>query len=159
MKKISTIFLQAVIVLVGIVALFLLIWLPQTEGRAVNLDLISIYTDPFILYGYGMSVVFFIAMYNAFRLLGYIRQGIIFTTKAVNIVRNIKLCAVVIAVLVVFSALYIKIFHNPADDPAGFMSLSALIILASAVIATVAAIFQNLLQKAVKMKSENDLTV
>ena len=58
MKRISTIFLQVVIVLVGIVVLAILIRVPQTEGRAKNLDLFSIYADPFILYGYAASVPF-----------------------------------------------------------------------------------------------------
>lgn len=58
MKRISTVFLQAVIILIGIVALVILIWFPLTEGRATNLDLFSIYADPFILYGYGASIAF-----------------------------------------------------------------------------------------------------
>ena len=75
MKRISTAFLQTVIVLIGIVALIILIWFPLTEGRATHLDLFSTYADPFILYGYGASIAFFVALYNAFRLLGYIGQN------------------------------------------------------------------------------------
>ena len=52
MKQISIVFLQAVIVLIGMVILAILIWLPLTEGRATNLDLFTIYADKFILYGY-----------------------------------------------------------------------------------------------------------
>ena len=58
MKRISTAFLQTVIVLIGIVALIILIWFPLTEGRATHLDLFSTYADPFILYGYGASMAF-----------------------------------------------------------------------------------------------------
>lgn len=58
MKRISTAFLQTVIVLIGIVALIILIWFPLTEGRATHLDLFSTYADPFILYGYGASIAF-----------------------------------------------------------------------------------------------------
>ena len=57
MKRISTAFLQTVIVLIGIVALIILIWFPLTEGRATHLDLFSTYADPFILYGYGASIL------------------------------------------------------------------------------------------------------
>lgn len=46
MKRISTAFLQTVIVLIGIVALIILIWFPLTEGRATHLDLFSTYADP-----------------------------------------------------------------------------------------------------------------
>ena len=62
MKKSSTIFLQGVVVLIGIVALAILIRFPSTEGRAKNLDLFRIYSDPFILYGYAASIPFFIAL-------------------------------------------------------------------------------------------------
>ena len=53
MKRISTVFLQTVIVLIVI-----LIGFPLTEGRATHLDLFSTYADLFILYGYGASVAF-----------------------------------------------------------------------------------------------------
>ena len=58
MKKNSIIFLQAVIVLIGMVALAILVRMPLTEGRAANLDLVNIYTDPLILYGYAASIAF-----------------------------------------------------------------------------------------------------
>ena len=45
------------------------------------------------------------------------------------------------------------------DDPAGFVAIGLVVIFASAVIATAAAVFQTLLQNAVDIKSENDLTV
>ena len=72
MKKSSTVFLQVVIVLISIVALAIMIRFPQTEGRASNLDLFSIYADPFIVYMYLASIAFFVALYQAFKLLGYI---------------------------------------------------------------------------------------
>jgi hypothetical protein len=84
MKRISIVFLQAVIVLIGIVALGLLLWFPLTEGRATNIDLFSIYFDPFILYGYAASIAFFIALYKAFKLLGYIGQNKVFSSYSVN---------------------------------------------------------------------------
>jgi hypothetical protein len=43
-----------------------LVWIPQTEGRAVHLDLISIYTDPLIIYTYIALTPFFVALYQAF---------------------------------------------------------------------------------------------
>jgi len=84
MKRISSIFLQAVIVFIGIVTLVILLRFPLTEGRAANLDLFRIYLDPFILYGYAASIVFFITLYKAFRLLGYIGQNKAFSSKSVS---------------------------------------------------------------------------
>ena len=159
MKKISTVFLQAVIVLIGIVALIILIRFPLTEGRAVNLDLFSIYADPFILYGYAASIAFFIALYKAFKLLGYIGQNKVFSLNAVKALKGIKYCAIVLSILIVAAGLYIRIFHGEDDDPAGFLAICIVTTFASIVVATAAAIFEKLLQNAMDMKYENDLTI
>jgi hypothetical protein len=159
MKRISTIFLQAVIVLIGIVALAILIWFPLTEGRATNLDLLSIYSDPFILYGYAASIVFFVALYKAFKLLGYIGQNKVFSSNSVKALNSIKYCAVVLGILIVTAGLFIRITHNKEDDPAGFLAICIVTTFVSIVIATAAAVFQKILQNAIDMKSENDLTI
>ena len=95
MQKVSTIFLQVVIAILGIVALIVMIRFPLTEGRAVNLDLFSIYADLFIIYGYLASISFFVALYQAFRLLGYIGQNKVFSLSSVQALRTIKYCAII----------------------------------------------------------------
>lgn len=159
MRKIPTIFLQGVIFLIGVATLALLIWLPTTEGRATNLDLFSIYADPFILYGYGTSTLFFSALYNAFKLLGYIGQNKAFSTKSLKALRNIKHHAILFSLFIVVAGVYIKLGHNQDDDPAGFLGLCAIATFIAIVIATAAAVFERLIQKAIEIKSENDLTI
>jgi MFS superfamily sulfate permease-like transporter len=141
------------------VALAILIRLPLTEGRAANLDLFSIYFDPFILYGYAASIAFFVALYQAFKLLGYIGQNKVFSSNSVNTLKSIKYCAIVLSVLIVIAGLYIRISHNKEDDPAGFLVICIVTTFVSVVIATAAAIFEKILQNAIDMKSENDLTI
>jgi len=159
MKRISTLFLQAVIVLIGMVALVVLIRFPLTEGRATNLDLFSIYADPFILYGYAVSIAFFVGLYKAFKLLGYIGQNKVFSTSSVGALKSIKYCAIVFGILIVMAGLYIRLAHHEDDDPAGFIAICIVTTFASAVVATAAAIFEKILQNAIDMKSENDLTI
>jgi len=159
MKKISIIFLQAVLLLIGIVALAILIWFPLAEGRAVNLDLFHIYADPFILYGYAASIAFFVGLYKAFKLLGYIGQNKVFTLYSVKSLRSIKYCAIVLGILIVAAGVYIRIFHAKDEDPAGFLAICIVTAFASIVIATAAGIFEKILQNAVDMKSENELTI
>lgn len=159
MKRISVIFLQAVIVLIGIVALAILIWFPLTEGRAANLDLFSIYFDSFILYGFVASIAFFVALYKAFKLLGYIGQNKVFSSNSVKALKCIKYCAIVLSILIVLGGLYIILFHNKEDDPAGFLAICIVTTFVSIVVATAAAIFEKLLQNAIDMKFENDLTI
>ena len=159
MKKNSTIFLQVAIVLIGMVALAAMIRFPLTEGRAVNLDLLSIYSDPFIVYGYLASIPFFVALYQAFKLLEYIGQNKVFSLNSVKALRTIKYCAIILSTLIVMAILYIRIFHSKDDDPAGAIAMGILTIFTSIVIAAAAAVFEKLLQTAVDIKSENDLTV
>jgi hypothetical protein len=159
MNRTSILFLQAVIVLIGIVALAILIRLPLIEGRATNLDLFSIYFDPFILYGYAASIAFFVALYKAFKLLGYIGQNKVFSSNSVSALKSIKYCAIVLSILIVTAGLYIRIFHSEDDDPAGFLAICIVTTFVSIVVATAAAIFEKVLQNAIDMKSENDLTI
>lgn len=159
MKRISILFLQAVIVLIGIVALIILIRFPLTEGRAQNLDLFSIYTDPLILYGYACSIAFFVALYKAFRLLGYIGQNKLFTPTSVKALRSIKFCAILLCILIAAAGVYINIFHHKDDDPAGFIAMSMILIFIGIAIATAVAVLEKILQNAIDMKNENDLTI
>jgi hypothetical protein len=159
MKRASIVFLQTVIVLISIVALAILIWFPLTEGRATNLDLFSIYFDPFILYGYAASIAFFVALYKAFKLLGYIGKNEVFSSNAVKALKSIKYCAIVLSILIVLAGVFIRLFHNKEDDPAGFLVICIVTTFVSILVATAAAIFERLLQNAIEMKSENDLTI
>ena len=159
MKKSSIIFLQAVIVIIGIVALAIMIRFPFTEGRAANLDLFHIYADPFITYGYLTSIAFFVALYQAFKLLGYIGQNKVFSLNSVKALRTIKYCAIILGILIVLAGIYIRIFHAEGDDPAGFLAMCIVTTFVSIVISTAAAVFERTLQNAVDIKSENDLTV
>lgn len=158
MRKGSTIFLKFVICLVAIGVLVWLIWFPQLEGRAANLDLISIYKDPLIIYAYIGSISFFVALYQAVKLLGYIDGNQVFSQAAVNAVRNIKYCAITLSGFIVLGILYIRV-SVIADDPAGVTALGIFTTFAAIVIATAAAVFQRVLQNAVDIKAENDLTV
>ena len=160
MKKSSTVFLQIVIVLIGIVALAIMIRFPLTEGRATNLDLVSIYADPFLVYGYLASIAFFVALYQAFKLLGYIGQNKVFSLNSVKALRTIKYCAMILIGFIVGAEAYFNIVQRgKGEDIAGGVAIGLVMIFLSVVIATAAAVFERLLQSAVEIKSENDLTV
>jgi len=158
MKKGSTLFLKFVLCLLAIGAFVGLIWFPQTEGAAKNLDLISIYTDPFIIYIYIGSIPFFVGVYQAFKLLNFIDAHKAFSQGAVNTLKNIKFASLSLIGFIALALFYIR-FAAQGDDPAGPTALGIIVSFAVAVIATAAAVFQKLLQNAVDIKSENDLTV
>lgn len=159
MKKSSTIFLQVVVVLIGIGALALMLWEPHLEGRNAHATLFQIYfNDPFLAYAYTASIAFFVALYQAFRLLGYIGRNEVFSQAAVKALRTIKYCAMALVGFIVAPEAYLFI-ARPGDDIAGGVAVGLFLIFVSVVVATAAAVFEKTLQSAVEMKSENDLTV
>ena len=160
MKRSSTVFLQAVIVLIGIGALALMLWEPRIEGRNAHATLFEIYfKDPFLAYAYIASIPFFVALYQAFQVLGYVRQNKTFSQTTVKALRTIKYCAIAIIGFVAVSVIFMyPMFGDKDDRPAGvFMRI--LITFPSIVVATAAGMFERILQNAVDIKSENDLTV
>ena len=160
MKRSSTIFLQAIILLVGVSVFAFLLWEPNLEGRNVNATLFEVYfKDPFLAYIYLAFVPFFIALYQGFKILGYARRGEIFFQHSVRGLQIIKYCALTTAIFILGAEAYLFIFIRGTDDIAGGVMMGAFIIFVSAIIGTAAAVFQRILQNAVDIKSENDLTV
>src|SRR6185369_6989934 len=93
-KRSATVFLQVVIVLIGIGALALLLWEPHLEGRNIHATVFQIYfNDPFLAYAYIGSISFFVALYQAFKLLGYVGRSDVFSQRSVKALRTIKYCA------------------------------------------------------------------
>jgi hypothetical protein len=157
MKKSSTIFLQVVVVLIGIGALALMLWEPHIEGRNAHATFFQIYfNDPFLAYAYIASIPFFVALYQAFKVLGYVRQDQTFSQATMKALRTIKYCAIAIIGFVAVSVMFM--FGGDRDDRPAGVFMRILITFASIVIFTAAAMFEQILKDAVDMKSENDLT-
>ena len=145
--------------LIGIGALALLLWEPRLEGRNAHATNFEIYfKDPFLALVYIGSIPFFVALYQAIKVLGYAGQNKIFSQAAVKALRTIKYCALAIIGFVVVEEIIIMLNHGN-DDAAGGVFVGVVITFGSIVIATAAAMFERILQNAVDIKSENDLTV
>jgi hypothetical protein len=147
MKRGATIFLQAVIALIGLGVLALLLWEPQVEGRNVNATQFEIYfKDPFLAYIYLAFVPFFVALYQAFKIVGHARRNEIVSQRSVRGLRIIKFCAITTAIFILGAEVYLFIFMRGKDDIAGGVMMGVFIILVSAIIATAAALFERILQ-------------
>src|SRR5215475_11195616 len=96
MKRGSTIFLRIVIVLIGIGALTFMLWEPTVEGVNAHATLFQMYFNLFVVYAFIASIPFFVALYQAFKVLGYAGQNMVFSPEAVKALRIIKLCAIAI---------------------------------------------------------------
>jgi hypothetical protein len=161
MKRGSTIFLQVVVVLIGIGALALLLWEPQVEGVNKNATLFEIYfQDPFLALVYAGSIPFFMALHQAFRVLGYVGQNKVFSPEVVKALRTIKYCALAIIGFVVIEEIVLLLMNNrDSDNPGAPIFMGILITFPSIVVAAAARMFERILQNAVEIKSEHDLTV
>jgi hypothetical protein len=158
MKRSSTMFLQGVVVLIGIGVLALLLWEPHLEGRNAHATLFEIYFhDPFLALVYLGSIPFFVALYQAFKVLGYVGKNKVFSPAAVKALRTIKYCAIAIIGFVAVELIVIMLGDSDDRPPAVVMGI--LITFGSLVVAAAAAMFERALQSAVDLKSENDLTV
>jgi hypothetical protein len=161
MKRSSTIFLQIVIVLIGIAALALLLWEPQIEGVNKDATLFEIYfQDPFLALVYVGFIPFFVGLYQAFKVLGYVGRNQVFSPEVVKALRTIKYCALAVVGFVVVEELVILLTNSgDPDDPGAPILMGILIAFPAIVVATTAAMLERILQNAVDLKSENDLTV
>src|SRR5262245_2581472 len=136
MKRSSTIFLQVIVVLVGIVMLALLLWEPHVEGVNQHATLWQMYFAPFIAYVYLTFVPFFVALYQAFKVLGYAGRNEVFSPAAVKALRRMKYCAIAMIGFVAVSFVFLT-FGEQEDRPAGiFMRIligfPAVVVLAAA---------------------------
>jgi len=159
MKRGSTLFLKTVILLIALGAIAGMLIFPQTEGAARNKSLISIYTNPFVLYIYICSTPFFVGLYQAFKLLNLIDNNKAFSQAAISTLKNMKYASISLIGFIALALIFIRLNANGADDPAGPTMLGFIASLGVAVIGTAAAVFEKLFQNAVDIKSENDLTV
>lgn len=147
-KKNVTILLQAVVVLIGICALGLLLWEPHIEGRNAYATTFEIYfNDPFLAYAYVASLPFFTALYQAFKVLGYVRQNKLLSQATLQALRTIKYCAVAIVGFAVGGEIFI--IFSTSDDRAGGVFIGALIIVGSIISAVVAAVCERHLRRAI----------
>ena len=154
MKQGSTLFLKLVISLIGLVVLALCVFLLSAVISSQDAgDFL-----PVLLGMYIAAVPFFFALYQTLKLLVYVDKSEAFSYLSVKALKNIKYCAIAISAVYVASMPFI-VHVADKDDAPGFTALGLVIILASIAIATFASVLQKLLQEALDIKSENDLTV
>lgn len=159
MREVTTLFLKIAVFILGLPVLALCIFLvPHMANFAAKLypNIAPMKYLVFIVM-YGAAVPFYFALYQAFNLLRYIDENTAFSELSVKALKNIKCCAITISGLYVLGLPLFRFIAKKVDPPIVLMGL--IIIFASLVIAVFAAILQRLLQEAINIKSENDLTV
>ncbi|NBD24741.1 DUF2975 domain-containing protein [Paenibacillus glycinis] len=160
MKRGTTLFLKAAVILIGSPILALCIFVvPGLANFAVELYPDQHYLKALVFIDlYAAAIPFYYALHQAFRLLSYIDANRAFSELSVRALKNIKACAIAIAIIL---AAGLPLFYLVAekDDAPGMIVIGLVLIFASLVIAVFAAVLQMLLREAIAIKSENDLTV
>ncbi len=152
MKRTPIVFLQAVVVLVGIFALVFMLGEPHFEGRNIDATFYQIYfNDWFLVYAYTASIAFFTVVYQAFKVLGNIGQNKAFSFDSVQRLKTVRYCAFVLIGFVAAAVAYLMIIR-PEDDIAGGVAMGLMIIFISVTVAAVAAVLEKVLQSGVDLK-------
>ncbi|OIB02055.1 hypothetical protein AK95_03880 [Paenibacillus sp. LC231] len=160
MKRGSTLFLRIAVILIGIPVLALCIFVvPEIAEFIAELYPDHAYLRYLVFIDlYATAIPFYFALYQAYKLLGYIDKNKAFSELSVRVLKNIKNSATIISSLfVVGMPLFYLIAEK--DDAPGIILIGMALIFASMVIAVFAAVLQKLLKEAIDIKSENDLTV
>lgn len=160
MKNGSTWFLRGVIgVLAVIVGALCYVVLPEINiGWGVDLPHVAYLKYPVILGLSATAVAFYIALWQTFKLLNYVDKRQVFSAQSVKSLRSIKYCAFII------SALYIgglwPVYHvAQVEDAPGLILIGAFFALIAAGVGVFAGLLEKSLKNAIKIKSENELTV
>lgn len=157
MKR-ETLFLKTVVILIGLPILALCVWgLPSIMKEAADYFPAQWIYPVFVLI-YLSAIPYFIALYQAFKLLSYIDKNEAFSELSVRALKSIKYCGFAISIMFAASEPFLYLIAD-MDDAPGIILMGLIIIFASFVIAVFAAVLQKLLKSAIDIKSENDLTV
>lgn len=154
MKGSSTLFLKALVILIGIFvfAFFALVIPDEVDFANTGMFL------PFLLVMYASTIPFYFALYQTFMLLNYVDAGTAFSSLSVKALHYIKYSAIVFGLL--YGACLPLLFQvAQSEDAPGVGAIGLILTLSPVVIATFAAVLQRILHDALKLKSENDLTV
>lgn len=142
MKKGLIIFLQGVVIILGLIVLVICIFvLPRVIGSVDPNGY-----DPILLGIYISVIPFFIAIYQILKLLSYVNNGRSISTLSIQALNIIKYCALVISALYIVGMPYIFEVADKDDAP-GVVAIALFFAFASIVIAVFAAIFQNIIRE------------
>ncbi|MCG7333291.1 DUF2975 domain-containing protein [Salinicoccus roseus] len=158
MERGSSLFLKAAVVLMALpvlggagFAIYFLLRNPFNSEYAMILYPIVI--------GILLTVIPFIfALYQSFKLLNYIDGKKAFSDLSVKALKKIKIAAFSISLIYAIILPFVYIVAE-IDDAPGLILVGMVPIFAALVVGVFAAVLQKLLNEAINIKSENDLTV
>ena len=160
MKRRSTFFLRAAVLAVGLVILALCVFALPAGWKAIPEENIDY---DYALYAilaamWTAALPFFYALYQTLKLLNYIDHNKAFSELSVKALKTIKYCGIAISLIFAATLPFFYVFGDQDDAP-GVIVIGMALVVAPFGISVFAAVLQRLLQDAINIKSENDLTV
>lgn len=158
-KRGPTLYLKIALLLIGAAVLAVCIFvLPGMAGRDAKSHPETAYLRyPFLICSYLLSLPLFAALYQAYRLLTCIDRNQAFSELSVNRLGTIKRCEGAICIIAVLGMLFTAFFID--GDRTAVVMLCFICTYASSVIAAFAAVLQKLLRDAIRIQSDNELTI
>ncbi|MFD1472666.1 DUF2975 domain-containing protein [Companilactobacillus mishanensis] len=158
--KSKTVFLRITILLMGLAMLAFCIFVIPHFLLGFYKTMSGVLVQSLLL-GVGCAVaavLFFLVLGEAWKLLNYIDHDSAFSQIAVDALRRIKYFAYSICGIFILELPVFYIFAEKDDAP-GLIIIGIIFAGAPLVIAIFANLLQILLQRAIEIKSENDLTI
>lgn len=144
-------------VLIGVGALTFLLWEPHFEGRNANATAFEVYfNDPFLAYAYFVSISFFVALYQAFKVLGYAGTNRLFSVATVKALRTIRFCALAMIAFVLVGEAFLMLPN--ADELPPAIAMGLFILFGSTVVVTTTSVLEKTLQQALSKDAEKTST-
>lgn len=156
MHRPSTLVLRTAIILIGLAVLAVCV---LALPRLIFVEFQGDFDYAPVLIGVMLSAIpFFLALERGIRFLSLVDNGKAFSVKSVQALRWIKNYAYAVSAIYALGMPYI-FYVADRDDAPGLVVMGIIIAFASFTVATAGALFQRLVQAALDIKSENDLTV
>ena len=156
----ETLILKIAVVMLGIpvaaLSVLLLPWIARDASESSIRMAYVIYGILILMY---ISVVpFFAALYQGFRLLGYIDSNKAFSELSLKSIQKIRSYAAAISIIYLFA---MPLFYIVAeiDDAPGVILVGMIFVFAPLSVAVFAAILKKLLKNAIDLKNDNELTI
>lgn len=163
MKKSPTFTLKVVIVALGLGVLALCIFALPAMWSGIEKEYPDypkvVYTLRLFLVGmYLSAILFYFGLYQGLKLLGLIDRNMAFSNESVKALRSIKFYTFFVGIIYLAGVPLLFPFAD-VDDAPGVLVIGFVIACAPIVLSIFASVLQKLIQNALDIKSENDLTV
>ncbi|MCR8843582.1 DUF2975 domain-containing protein [Paenibacillus sp. SC116] len=156
MKHATTLFLKIVVFLMALPVLVICVFSVLSLLGATNQFPGKLYV---VDIGFFSAIVpYYIALYQTFKLLGYIDKNIAFSELSVRALKKIKYCGFSIGIIFVVMEPVLFVMAQQDDAP-GLVVISLAIPFGAFVVGVFGAVLERLLQSAIHLQSENELTV